>query len=299
MYSPGKGRDESVFNLPAINFNGIRGCCTAWTLSPLVSFPVVSSTVCSRVPLSMSDFFLLPCGIAPPSLPTLAGLSYTHYAFHTRSAPPAPPSFLSLLQCLHMQSLSECAMSFLLGSAASFTVDWFLFRSRGNGPPFSIILPSSLPSSRRAGGRRGKWARRALHGGWARCAGPRAPLPGEDGAVLPVCPPRPPRPSPWSCGRAASPPRSPASRHGRPAVPRPEQPQLPGVGRNEPGRVGRGRFVPLGQICSQCDPPPPLPRPAAPSPCTQTPTRAQTRHGICPPDLLRSSGKRDHKCNRL
>ncbi|KAM6268361.1 uncharacterized protein M6G45_004913 isoform 1-T1 [Spheniscus humboldti] len=47
-----------------------------------------------------------------------------------RSAPPGPPPFLSFLQCLHMQSLSECAMSFLLGSAASFTVDWFLFRSR-------------------------------------------------------------------------------------------------------------------------------------------------------------------------
>ncbi|XP_066851845.1 uncharacterized protein [Anser cygnoides] len=40
-------------------------------------------------------------------------------------------SSASSQRCLHMQSLSECAMSFLLGSAASFTVDWFLFRSRG------------------------------------------------------------------------------------------------------------------------------------------------------------------------
>ncbi|XP_057881178.1 uncharacterized protein LOC131084083 [Melospiza georgiana] len=61
----------------------------------------------------MSDFFLLPCAIAPPSFPTLAGLSYTHYAFHTRSAPPqCPPPFLlfcSVFTCnlpLNVQCLS-------------------------------------------------------------------------------------------------------------------------------------------------------------------------------------------------
>ncbi|XP_040410766.1 uncharacterized protein LOC121069091 isoform X1 [Cygnus olor] len=50
MYSPGEGRDESAFNLPAINFNRIPGCCTAWTprlfsASPSPLSPI-STTVC-------------------------------------------------------------------------------------------------------------------------------------------------------------------------------------------------------------------------------------------------------------
>lgn len=205
----------------------------------------------------MSDFFLLPCAIAPPSLPTLAGLSYTHYAFHTRSASPSPPPpFLSFLQCLHMQSLSECAMSFLLGSAASFTVDWFLFRSRGNGPPLfyhSPFLPPLLPSSPRAGGRRGKWARRALHGGWPRCSRSTCPgCRGEDGAVLAVCPPRPrPAPRSFEPGETRITPtpslRLPGTVDSRSRGPCAHS--FPGVGRNKPSCFRRGRFVPLGQIC--------------------------------------------------
>lgn len=110
MYSPGKGRDDRVFNLPAINFNRIPGCCTAWTLvSSLRLLPrcfyygLLASASFKR----MSDFFLLPCAIAPPSLPTLAGLSYTHYAFHTRSAPPRspPPFFLFFAVSSHAISL--------------------------------------------------------------------------------------------------------------------------------------------------------------------------------------------------
>lgn len=153
----------------------------------------------------MSDFFLLPCAIAPPSLPTLAGLSYTHYAFHTRSASPSPPPpFLSFLQCLHMQSLSECAMSFLLGSAASFTVDWFLFRSRGNGPPFSIILPSSLPSShpppgQAAGVGNGPDVRCMVDGRAA--PGPRAPAAGGRTGLCWPCVPRAPAPHPARSSR--------------------------------------------------------------------------------------------------
>ncbi|CAN0042359.1 unnamed protein product, partial [Bubo scandiacus] len=45
-----------------------------------------------------------------------------------------------------------------------------------------------------AGGRRGKWARRALHGGWQRCSCSTCPGCREgDGAVLDVAPPAPPR----------------------------------------------------------------------------------------------------------
>ncbi|XP_030347890.1 uncharacterized protein LOC115610462 isoform X4 [Strigops habroptila] len=139
MYSPGEGRDESVFNLPAINFNQTPGCCTARTprllsASPSPLSPMsTSTTVCfARSSFKpMSDLFLLPCAIAPPfsSYPRWP-LLHTLCLSHAVCAPPAPPPFFSFLQCLHMQHLSECAMSFLLGSAASFTVDWFLFRNR-------------------------------------------------------------------------------------------------------------------------------------------------------------------------
>ncbi|KAM6261445.1 uncharacterized protein LJ264_006609 isoform 1-T1 [Porphyrio hochstetteri] len=63
-----------------------------------------------------------------------------------------------------MQSFSECAMSFLLGSAVSFTVDWFLFRSRGqaagvgNGPDVRCMVDGSAapgPRAVAAGRRRG------------------------------------------------------------------------------------------------------------------------------------------------
>lgn len=220
MYSPGEGRDESAFNLPAINFNRIPGCCTAWTPRRLSASPSSLSpmsaptTVCfARASFErMSDFFLLPCAIAPPLpfLPSLASLTHT-MPFTCGLRSPAPLPFFLFLQCLHMQSLPECAMSFLLGSAASFTVDWFLFRSRGNGPPppppvsyRSPFLPLLLLSSPRAGGRRGKWARRALHGGWQRRSRSTCPgLPGEGRGCAGRGRPRPP---------SSRPPHPPASR---------------------------------------------------------------------------------------
>lgn len=197
----------------------------------------------------MSDFFLLPCAVAPPSLATLAGLSYTHYAFHTRSAPPSTPLLLSFLQCLHMQSLSECAMSFLLGSAASFTVDWFLFRSRGNGPPFSTILPSSLPSSppppgQAAGVGNGPDVRCMVDGRAAR--GPRAPAAGGGrGCAARVSPPHPAS----SSRDTVELPPHPLSAFPAPQTAGPAARSSPGAGRSEPGSFRRGRFVPLGQIC--------------------------------------------------
>ncbi|XP_040410767.1 uncharacterized protein LOC121069091 isoform X2 [Cygnus olor] len=150
MYSPGEGRDESAFNLPAINFNRIPGCCTAWT-------------------------------------PRLF------------SASPSPLSPISTT-CVHMQSLSECAMSFLLGSAASFTVDWFLFRSRGqangvgNGPDVRCMVDSSA-----APGPRALAAGRGTGPCWP-CP-PPAPLPaprffvrgGEERGITPA--PSPPTPA--------------------------------------------------------------------------------------------------------
>lgn len=51
--SPGEGRDENAFDLPAINFNRILGCCTAWTPLPFSASPSpvspmsISTTVCS------------------------------------------------------------------------------------------------------------------------------------------------------------------------------------------------------------------------------------------------------------
>lgn len=122
-------------------------------------------------------------------------LLHTLCLSHAVCAPQTPPPFFlfcSVFTC----NVSECAMSFLLGSAASFTVDWFLFRSRGNGPPFPIILPSSLPSSppppgQAAGVGNGPDVRCMVDG--RAVPGPRVPAArGEDGAVLAVCPPRPP-----------------------------------------------------------------------------------------------------------
>lgn len=270
MYSPGEGRDESAFNLPAINFNRIPGCCTAWTPRRLSASPSSLSpmsaptTVCfARASFErMSDFFLLPCAIAPPLpfLPSLASLTHT-MPFTCGLRSPAPLPFFLFLQCLHMQSLPECAMSFLLGSAASFTVDWFLFRSRGNGPPppppFPIVPPSSPSSSFPPPGQ----AAGVGNGPDVRCMvdGSAAPAPRalgcreRDGAVLAVAvpvprrlaPPTPPHPARSCGGRGESPPAaSPASgSRGRGAH------SCSGVGRTKPSCFRRGRFGPLGQIC--------------------------------------------------
>ncbi|RLW08888.1 hypothetical protein DV515_00002880 [Chloebia gouldiae] len=101
-------------------------------------------------------------------------------------------------------------MSFLLGSAASFTVDWFLFRSRGqaagvgNGPDVRCMVDG-----------------RAV-------PGPRAPAAGgEDGAVLAVCPPRPPRIPLVRDGRRGELPRT-LSASPAPQTAGPAHPQLPG-----------------------------------------------------------------------
>lgn len=214
----------------------------------------------------MSDLFLLPCVVSPspsptPLLPPAPFLASVHTLRLSHSGCPGPPPLLSPLQCLHMQSLSECAMSFLLGSASSFTVDWFLFRSRGNGPPppFSIIPPSSPSSfsSPRAGKRRGKWARRALHGGWQRRS--RSTCPGcREGAGGAWAPP----PHPAISFRAGE-----MGGKGSPATPRRRRAPVPAA-------AGGGRTPPPqspGQSCCAAQPPPP-----PPTRCTQTPTRAQT-----------------------
>ncbi|XP_074947822.1 uncharacterized protein LOC142056598 [Phalacrocorax aristotelis] len=92
--------------------------------------------------------------------------------------------------------------------------------------------------------------------------------------------------------------------HGLPA-PRPVRAQLSGCRQEQAQLFRAGEVWPswsnlLRSVTPSLPPPVPPSPPSPPLPrCTQTPTRAQTRHGICPPDLLRSSGKRDHKCNRL
>lgn len=108
--------------------------------SPLSPMSTTAVCLASAFSKRMSDLFLLPCVVSPspsptPLLPPAPFLASVHTLRLSHSGCPGPPPLLSPLQCLHMQSLSECAMSFLLGSASSFTVDWFLFRSRGNGPP--------------------------------------------------------------------------------------------------------------------------------------------------------------------
>ncbi|XP_030347888.1 uncharacterized protein LOC115610462 isoform X2 [Strigops habroptila] len=231
MYSPGEGRDESVFNLPAINFNQTPGCCTA------------------RTPRLLSAS---PSPLSPMSTSTT---------------------------CLHMQHLSECAMSFLLGSAASFTVDWFLFRNRGqaagvgNGPNVRCMVDGSAapaPRALAAGGGRGS-------AGWGVC----------------VCVPHPAR----SCG----------DRGNDTTLPPPHTHTLPPRSRPR-GQcmhsclvsVGTIQLFQAGEVCpsrsnllrSVTPPFSPLPLPAAER-------HAQTRHRVCPPELVRSNGKQDHKCNRL
>ncbi|XP_030804383.1 protein enabled homolog [Camarhynchus parvulus] len=166
----------------------------------------------------------------------------------TRCLPPSvPPSFPSLLQCLHMQSLSECAMSFLLGSAASFTVDWFLSRSRGNGPPFPIILPSSLPSSppppgQAAGVGNGPDVRCMVDGRAA--PAPRAPAAGGSAGLCCPCVPRaPPHPTPSRRQGAELPPHPPLSASPAPQTAGPAHPQPPGR-RQEQARLFRA-----GEVC--------------------------------------------------
>lgn len=309
MYSPGEERDESAFNLPAINFNRIPSCCTAWTprlfsASPSPLSPI-STTICFARAFSkrMSDSFLLPCAIFPPSpFYPLWPLLHTLCLSHAVCAP-QPPPFLSLLQCLRMQSLPECAMSFLLGSAASFTVDWFLFRSRGNGsPPPPLFLSSPLPPPPPflPQGRQTAWEMGPTCAAWWMAAPLLVHVPWQPGGGrgrAGYAPPSPPLPGTlllgvWGGGGEENHPRplSPPPRHGGQGAH-----GCLGGGRTEPSCFGRGRFRPLGEICCAVQPPPPR-RPPSPR-CTQAP--AQPRSGICPADLARSSGMRDHKCNRL
>lgn len=235
MYSPGEGRDESAFNLPAINFNRIPSCCTAWTprlfsASPSPLSPI-STTVCFTRAFSkrMSDSFLLPCAIFPPSpFYPLWPLLHTLCLSHAVCAP-QPPPFLSLLQCLRMQSLSECAMSFLLGSAASFTVDWFLFRSRGNGslpPPLFLSSPLPPPPPVLPQGRQTAWEMGPTCAAWWMAAPLLVHVPWQPGGGrgrAGCAPPTPPRhPASWCGGgrrRGESPPpplpATPARRPGR------------------------------------------------------------------------------------
>ncbi|XP_056206115.1 uncharacterized protein LOC130154229 isoform X2 [Falco biarmicus] len=183
---------------------------------------------------------------------------------------------LSFGACLHMQSLSECTMSFLLGSAASFTVDWFLFRSRGqatgvgNGPDVRCMVE------------------------WQRCS--RSTCPGcREGAGALLAALRPGIPL-LGGGGEESPPHPPAGTAGSRSSAASARPSARAPVGTSAALSGGGGWAPLGQIC--CAVQVASRRP----PFAQTHTdghNAQTRHGICPPDLARSSGKRDHKCNRL
>ncbi|XP_055557997.1 uncharacterized protein LOC114014827 isoform X2 [Falco cherrug] len=141
---------------------------------------------------------------------------------------PASPSPLSPMStsttCLHMQSLSECTMSFLLGSAASFTVDWFLFRSRGqatgvgNGPDVRCMVE------------------------WQRCS--RSTCPGcreGAGALLAAL-----RPGiPLLGGGERNHPPHPSRRHrGLPVLRSQCSPICSGASRNQRSALGRGRLGP-------------------------------------------------------
>lgn len=161
-------------NLPAINFNRILGCCTARTsrlfsASPSPLSPMSTSTrVClARASFKqMSDFFLLPCAIAPP-LPFVSSLaSLTHTVpFTCGLRPPFPPPFLfcGVFTCnisLNVQCLSCSGVlrpSQWIGS--SFGAEVTAPPSLSYHSPFLLLL-----STPRAGGLRGKWTRRALHG---------------------------------------------------------------------------------------------------------------------------------------
>ncbi|XP_040443802.1 uncharacterized protein LOC121085300 isoform X2 [Falco naumanni] len=133
---------------------------------------------------------------------------------------------LSFGACLHMQSLSECTMSFLLGSAASFTVDWFLFRSRGqatgvgNGPDVRCMVE------------------------WQRCS--RSTCPGcreGAGALLAALLPGIPLLGGGGGGRGITP--APSRRHrGLPVLRSQCSPICSGASRNRRSALGRGRLGP-------------------------------------------------------
>lgn len=202
------------------------------------------------------------CNRSPPSLPTLAGLSYTHYAFHMRSALPSPPPFLSFFCSVFTCNLSlnvQC----LSCSGALRPSQWIgsFFGAEVTAPPppppFPIVPPSSPSSSFPPPGQ----AAGVGNGPDVRCMvdGSAAPAPRalgcreRDGAVLAVAvpvprrlaPPTPPHPARSCGGRGESPPAaSPASgSRGRGAH------SCSGVGRTKPSCFRRGRFGPLGQIC--------------------------------------------------
>lgn len=173
----------------------------------------------------MSDFFLLPCAIAPPfpSYPRWP-LLHTLCLSHAVCAPrPSSLSFFffSVFTCnlfLNVQCLS-CSGAL---RPSQWIGSFFGAEVTACPPPLprhSPFLPPLL-SSPRTGGRRGKWARRALHGGWQR--GSRSTCPGcqngERGCAACVSPlrtslvragvegnhPRPVLPPPRTLGPAVS-----------------------------------------------------------------------------------------------
>lgn len=195
----------------------------------------------------------------PPAPRPTPGLR-THTAPFTLGLPPAPLPFsplCSVFTCnlsLNVQCLSCSGVprpSQWIGSS---------FGAEVTAPPLFSIIPPSSPSSfssPRAGKRRGKWARRALHGGWqcrsgSTCRGCR------EGARAGL-PPSPLPPHPAASFRAGE-----VGGKGSPATPRPR-------GEPVPAAAGGGGLPPqpAGQSCCAAQPP-------LPTRCAQTPTRAQT-----------------------
>lgn len=235
--------------------------------SPLSPMSTTAVCLASAFSKRMSDLFLLPCVVSPspsptPLLPPAPFLASVHTLRLSHSGCPGPPPLLSPLQCLHMQSPSECAMSFLLGSASSFTVDWFLFRSRGNGPPppllhHSPFLPLLLFFPQ---GRQTAWEMGPTCAAWWMAAPlslhvSRLPGGGRGG----LGPPSSSRyfVSCWGDGGEGKPSHPPAPQSASPS----------GCGRGEDSPTP----VPRAKLLRSAAPPPP-----PPTRCTQTPTRAQT-----------------------
>ncbi|XP_037246741.1 uncharacterized protein LOC119149547 isoform X1 [Falco rusticolus] len=161
-----------------------------------------------------------------------------------------------------------------------------------------VLRPSQwIGSSFGAEGRRPAWEMGPTCAAWwngSAAPGPRALAAGRGPGLC--WPPSAPASRSLGGGGEESPPHPPAGTAGSRSSAASARPSARAPVGTSAALSGRGGWAPLGQIC--CAVQVPSRRP----PFAQTHTdghNAQTRHGICPPDLARSSGKRDHKCNRL
>ncbi|XP_055557977.1 uncharacterized protein LOC114014827 isoform X1 [Falco cherrug] len=161
-----------------------------------------------------------------------------------------------------------------------------------------VLRPSQwIGSSFGAEGRRPAWEMGPTCAAWwngSAAPGPRALAAGRGPGLC--WPPSAPASRSLGGGRGITPRTPPAGTAGSRSSAASARPSARAPVGTSAALSGGGGWAPLGQIC--CAVQVPSRRP----PFAQTHTdghNAQTRHGICPPDLARSSGKRDHKCNRL